>query len=103
WRSGLCLGQRCFETAAAAAGTLPATYRTESMNAYSASLTSASLVPPQQSSQAEYLPQGREVEIFASAAHNRLPVLIKGPTGCGKTRFVQHMAEKLKRKLFTVA
>jgi nitric oxide reductase NorQ protein len=43
------------------------------------------------------------VEIFASAAHNRLPVLIKGPTGCGKTRFVQHMAEKLKRKLFTVA
>src|SRR5699024_1512694 len=32
-----------------------------------------------------------------------LPVLIKGPTGCGKTRFVQHMAERLKRPLYTVA
>lgn len=32
-----------------------------------------------------------------------MPVLIKGPTGCGKTRFVAHMAERLKRSLFTVA
>ncbi len=50
-----------------------------------------------------YLPQGREVEIFERAAENGLPVMIKGPTGCGKTRFVEHMAEKLGRKVYTVA
>ena len=50
-----------------------------------------------------YLPQGREVEIFEQASVNGLPVMIKGPTGCGKTRFVEHMAEKLKRKIYTVA
>jgi len=53
--------------------------------------------------QHSYIPQGREVEIFTSAARNRLPVLIKGPTGCGKTRFIQHMAERLGRPLHTVA
>lgn len=50
-----------------------------------------------------YLPHSREVEIFEHAAQNRLPVLIKGPTGCGKTRFVQHMAQKLGRNIFTIA
>ena len=50
-----------------------------------------------------YLPQGREIEIFKTAAANRLPILIKGPTGCGKTRFVEHMAERLGRSVHTIA
>ncbi|MEZ5524039.1 MAG: CbbQ/NirQ/NorQ/GpvN family protein [Pseudomonadales bacterium] len=54
-------------------------------------------------SQGHYLPQGREIEIFQAAANNRLPVLIKGPTGCGKTRFVEYMAASLGRPLHTVA
>ena len=44
-----------------------------------------------------------EVEIFEHAWKNRLPLLIKGPTGCGKTRFVAHMAAKLGLPLYTVA
>jgi nitric oxide reductase NorQ protein len=44
-----------------------------------------------------------EVGLFSIAAKNRMPVMLKGPTGCGKTRFVQHMAYKLGRPLITVA
>ena len=50
-----------------------------------------------------YHPVGDEMSLFDSAYRNRLPVLLKGPTGCGKTRFVEHMAWKLKRPLVTVA
>jgi len=50
-----------------------------------------------------YRPQGNEVALFEYAFRNRLPVMIKGPTGCGKTRFVRHMAERLGRPLYTVA
>ncbi|MFV1982944.1 MAG: CbbQ/NirQ/NorQ/GpvN family protein [Thiohalomonadales bacterium] len=50
-----------------------------------------------------YLPNGNEVALFEHAWSKQLPVLIKGPTGCGKTRFIQHMAEKLNRPLYTVA
>jgi nitric oxide reductase NorQ protein len=50
-----------------------------------------------------YHPVGNEVGLFDAAYANRLPVLLKGPTGCGKTRFVEHMAWKLKRPLVTVA
>lgn len=50
-----------------------------------------------------YQPQSNEVELFEHAYHNQLPLLIKGPTGCGKTRFIRHMAAKLGRKLYTVA
>jgi nitric oxide reductase NorQ protein len=39
-----------------------------------------------------YLPTGDEVELFRAAYEQRIPVLLKGPTGCGKTRFVEHMA-----------
>ncbi len=42
-----------------------------------------------------YLPIEDEVEIFTAAYRARLPVLLKGPTGCGKTRFVEHMAHQL--------
>ncbi len=50
-----------------------------------------------------YLPQGNERDVFRSAYHRQLPLLIKGPTGCGKTRFVRHMAAELGRPLLTVA
>jgi nitric oxide reductase NorQ protein len=42
-----------------------------------------------------YLPVGDEVEVFHAAFLCRLPVLLKGPTGCGKTRFVEYMAYQL--------
>ena len=42
-----------------------------------------------------------EVGLFTIAAQSRMPVMLKGPTGCGKTRFVQHMAWRLKRPLVT--
>jgi nitric oxide reductase NorQ protein len=42
-----------------------------------------------------YLPVSDEVEIFSAAYKARLPVLLKGPTGCGKTRFVEHIAHRL--------
>lgn len=50
-----------------------------------------------------YLPLGQEVGLFEAAFHARLPVLLKGPTGCGKTRFVEYMSWKLGRPLITVA
>ena len=50
-----------------------------------------------------YRAQRNEEQIFATAAGLGLPLLIKGPTGCGKTRFVAHMAARLGRKLFTVS
>src|SRR2546428_5081707 len=50
-----------------------------------------------------YLPVGREVDLFEAAHAARLPVILKGPTGCGKTRFVEHMAWRLERPLITVA
>ena len=50
-----------------------------------------------------YAPTGGECELFEQAFRNRLPLLIKGPTGCGKTRFVAHMAARLGRPLHTVA
>ncbi len=50
-----------------------------------------------------YLPVGNERELFEKAHYHRLPLLLKGPTGCGKTRFVVHMAALLKRELYTVS
>ncbi len=50
-----------------------------------------------------YLETGRESELFAKTWAARLPLMLKGPTGCGKTRFVEYMAAKLGRKLITVA
>jgi nitric oxide reductase NorQ protein len=44
-----------------------------------------------------YLPVGDEVPLFEAAFAGRIPVLLKGPTGCGKTRFVEHMSWKLGR------
>lgn len=50
-----------------------------------------------------YRPTSDEVEVFSAAARRGLPVLLKGPTGCGKTRFVEAMAHRLGRDLVTVA
>lgn len=50
-----------------------------------------------------YVEQGDECAVFTAAFHNSLPLLLKGPTGCGKTRFVAHMAARLGRPLYTVA
>ena len=50
-----------------------------------------------------YVPQGDEREVFAACHARGLPVMLKGPTGCGKTRFVEHMAWRLKRPLVTIA
>ncbi len=50
-----------------------------------------------------YQPTGDEVALFQHAYHHRLPLLLKGPTGCGKTRFVAHMAARLGRPLYTVS
>jgi nitric oxide reductase NorQ protein len=50
-----------------------------------------------------YAAQGNEVELFEAAYRARMPVMVKGPTGCGKSRFVEYMAWKLQRPLITVA
>ena len=50
-----------------------------------------------------YLPVRQEVELFEAAYAAKLPVMLKGPTGCGKTRFVEYMAYRLNRPLITVA
>ncbi|HTH17095.1 MAG TPA: CbbQ/NirQ/NorQ/GpvN family protein [Magnetospirillum sp.] len=50
-----------------------------------------------------YLPVGNECRLFELAFAHKLPLLLKGPTGCGKTRFVAHMAAKVGRPLYTVS
>lgn len=50
-----------------------------------------------------YRPVGDECAVFEAAFRSRLPLLIKGPTGCGKTRFVAHMAARLANRLTTVS
>ncbi|WP_353233932.1 CbbQ/NirQ/NorQ/GpvN family protein [Diaphorobacter ruginosibacter] len=50
-----------------------------------------------------YAATSDECELFEHAFRQRLPVLLKGPTGCGKTRFVEHMAARLGRHLITVS
>ncbi len=50
-----------------------------------------------------YHPVGEEMSLFGAAYAARMPVMLKGPTGCGKTRFIEHMAWRLGRPLVTVA
>ena len=50
-----------------------------------------------------YQPAAKECALFEPAHDNGLPLLLKGPTGCGKTRFVEHMAARLGKPLYTVA
>lgn len=46
---------------------------------------------------------GKETELFERAFQLKLPVLLKGPTGCGKTRFVEYMAQQLQLNLITIS
>ena len=50
-----------------------------------------------------YQPQANEVTLYEAAYKSRLPVMVKGPTGCGKSRFIEYMAWKLDKPLITVA
>lgn len=50
-----------------------------------------------------YLPVADEVQIFETAWRKQLPIMLKGPTGCGKTRLVEHMAHRLGIPLYTVS
>jgi len=50
-----------------------------------------------------YRPMRDELDVFQAACQVRMPVMLKGPTGCGKSRFVEHMAWVLNRPLITVA
>nr|WP_295884248.1 CbbQ/NirQ/NorQ/GpvN family protein [uncultured Devosia sp.] len=50
-----------------------------------------------------YREQADEIGLFTAAFEARIPLMLKGPTGCGKTRFIEHMAWRLKRPLVTVA
>ncbi|MBL4712696.1 MAG: CbbQ/NirQ/NorQ/GpvN family protein [Gammaproteobacteria bacterium] len=50
-----------------------------------------------------YVAQHDEIELYTAAYAARLPVMVKGPTGCGKSRFIEHMAWKLGKPLITVA
>jgi nitric oxide reductase NorQ protein len=50
-----------------------------------------------------YQPQGNEVALYEAAYKRRLPVMVKGPTGCGKSRFIEYMAWRLGKPLITVA
>src|SRR6056297_1260368 len=50
-----------------------------------------------------YLPQSNEIEIALAAYHNQFPLLLKGPTGCGKTRFMHFLAWRLKLPIITVS
>ena len=49
-----------------------------------------------------YVPIKDEIELFEAAYAQKIPVLLKGPTGCGKTRFIEHMAFKLGRPLTVI-
>lgn len=67
---------------------------------------SASMTEPAVHSERElpfYLPSGKEIELCEQAHRSCLPLMLKGPTGCGKTRFVEHMAARLGRELITVS
>ncbi len=50
-----------------------------------------------------YIPQANEEIVFCAAYESHIPMIIKGPTGCGKTRFIEHMAYELKLPLITVS
>lgn len=49
-----------------------------------------------------YHPQGKEIEVFEHCYKNQLPLIIKGPTGSGKSRFVEYMAERFQKELISI-
>jgi nitric oxide reductase NorQ protein len=63
----------------------------------------STLVPTVAVDEPFYLPVGNEVEVFEAAWRGELAVMLKGPTGCGKTRFVEHMAYRFGVPLYAVS
>ena len=61
------------------------------------------LAPYMVQSEPYYRAVSDEVEMYEAAYSVRMPMMLKGPTGCGKTRFVEYMAWKLQKPLITVA
>ena len=51
----------------------------------------------------DYFANGNEVQLFEQAFHRNVPVMLTGPTGCGKTRFVEHMGALLRRPVVTIS
>lgn len=80
-------------------------FTTHPIYAKAADLDVQPLSPEQHFIQQEpyYEVVSNEVSLFEAAYANGLPVLLKGPTGCGKTRFMEYMAWRLKRPLITVS
>lgn len=69
-------------------------------------MTAATTLKPEEyfiTEEPYYQPVGDEIEIFEAAYRQKLPVLLKGPTGCGKTRFMEYMAWRLGKPLITVS
>lgn len=50
-----------------------------------------------------YYAIGKEIEVFEKAYKSRLPFLLKGPTGTGKSRFIEHMAHQMQKELITIS
>jgi len=61
------------------------------------------LLPYRIAAEPYYRAAGEEIALFATAYAARVPIMLKGPTGCGKTRFLEHMAWRLGRALVTLA
>lgn len=69
-------------------------------------MTALRVIPPETrfiEQEPYYEPVGDELAVFEAAYRHGLPILLKGPTGCGKTRFMEHMAWRLQRPLITVS
>ena len=67
---------------------------------------SAKILKPEQyriTEEPYYEPVGNEIAVFESAYRNHLPISLRGPTGCGKTRFMDYMAWRLQLPLITVS
>lgn len=61
------------------------------------------LAPYRLTAEPYYRPTGHEIALYEHAYAHRLPLMLKGPTGCGKTRFVEYMAWRLGKPLITLA
>jgi len=61
------------------------------------------LTPYRLTAEPYYHPTGHEIALYEHAYAHRLPLVLKGPTGCGKTRFVEYMAWRLGKPLITLA
>lgn len=66
-------------------------------------ITPLGITYPERSAEPYYVASNDEISVFELCHANQLAVMLKGPTGCGKTRFVEHMAWRLNRPLITVS